>query len=389
MIIDKLKKLNRCDYYIFGWVLYYLQDVLYPQGIISQVILGVCLFASVVYALKVANYEYKSPYFKGLTLLLVLFSIYCMLLMLEDGFGEYVYLQQIYISLLPVYSFYYFAKEGYLTEKRLKRWGVVFFVSCILTYYKMQSEALQRLIELGSDRTEETNNAGYYILSLFPVLVLYRNKPLLQYLGLAIIIAYLLMSMKRGAIGIGVLCTALFIWDNLKYSSNSKRFVFMLLSIAVIIVAFNFINQMMESSDFFAQRIQATKDNDSSGRDILFSFFWNHFINADSIHFLFGYGANGSTKIFYNGAHNDWLEIATNQGLLGVIIYFIYWRGFYKTWRKLVLPEAKMAIGFIVLIFFARTLFSQSYGAMNYYITCLLGFYLAIDYRQHHKAHQL
>ena len=35
-----------------------------------------------------------------------------------------------------------------------------------------------------------------------------------------------------------------------------------------------------------------------------------------------------------NFAHNDWLEILTNQGLVGVVIYGFYWVCFMLTCRS-------------------------------------------------------
>ena len=95
------------------------------------------------------------------------------------------------------------------------------------------------------------------------------------------------------------------------------------------------------------------------------------------MHFLLGRGANGTLEIYYNYAHNDWLEIAVNQGLLGVIIYFVYWKNMYATWKNATNVDAKAIIAMAIIVYFAKTLFSMSYGDMTYVFTSVLGYALA------------
>ena len=126
------------------------------------------------------------------------------------------------------------------------------------------------------------------------------------------------------------------------------------------------------------KRIEDTLSGNSSGRDNLYTFFWNYFTeNADFTHYLLGRGANGTLEIYYNYAHNDWLEIAVNQGLLGIIIYAFYWFCFYKTWKHAKNIDSKTILVLTALIFFAKTLFSMSYADMSYVSTSVLGYALA------------
>ena len=152
----------------------------------------------------------------------------------------------------------------------------------------------------------------------------------------------------------------------------------MLLTVALVVAGVYFVMDMMSSSDYLLQRIEATKEGNSSGRDNLYSFFGTYFMErADALHYLFGRGANGTLEIYYNYAHNDWLEIAVNQGLLGIIVYAIYWKNLYSTWRQSTNIEAKTILALVGIIYFAKTLFSMSYGDMTYVCTSVLGYALA------------
>lgn len=383
-------KLNRCDWFIIVWVLYYLQGVLYPiGGAISTGLLGINLLVSIYCAIKIWQIPNNPPYIKGLNILVLIFSIYGFALILLNpstihyglsgmSMASYNYIKSIYLSILPIYAFYYFSLKGYLTAERLRWWAVVFCISCVVSYYINMQQAMEKLLESGSSAEETTNNSSYLFLSLIPIWVFYRKKPLLQYAGLAFCMAFILMGMKRGAILIGAVVVLYLIWQLIRNSSGKQRFFVILLTAALAVAGVYFVIDMMTSSDYFLQRLEATKEGNSSGRDSLYSFFWTYFTEkADAIQYLFGRGANGTLEIYYNYAHNDWLEIAVNQGLLGIIVYAVYWKQLYLTWRQSTNIEAKTILALVGIIYFAKTIFSMSYGDMTYVCTSVLGYALA------------
>ena len=383
-------KPNRCDWFIIVWVLYYFQGVLYSSGgAITTGLLGINLLVSINCAIKIWKMPNNPPYIKGLNILVLMFTIYGFALIIMSpstiyyrmsgmSMASYNYIKAIYLSILPIYAFYYFSLKGYLTAERLRWWAVVFCISCVVSDYLNMQQAMEKLLERGSSAEETTNNAGYLFLSLIPIWVVYRRKPLLQYAGLAFCMAFLLMGMKRGAILIGGVVVLYLIWQIIKNARGKQRFIVILLTAVLAVVGVYFVIDMMTSSDYFLQRLEATKEGNSSGRDSIYSFFWTYFTEkADAIQYLFGRGANGTLEIYYNYAHNDWLEIAVNQGLLGIIVYAVYWKQFYSTWRQSTYIEAKTIIAIIGIIYFAKTLFSMSYGDMTYVCTSVLGYALA------------
>lgn len=383
-------KLNRCDWFIIVWVVYYLQGVLYSSGgAISTGLLGINLLISIWCAIKVWQMPHHPPYIKGLNLLVLMFSIYGFALILTSpssihyrmsgiSMASYNYIKSIYLSIFPIYAFYYFSLKGYLTEERLRWWAVVFCISCVISYYIYMQQAMEKLLQRGSSADEITNNAGYLFLSLIPIWVLFRKKPLLQYAGLAFCMAFILMGMKRGAILIGGVVVLYLIWQIIKNARGNQRFIVILLTAVLAVAGVYFVIDMMTSSDYFLQRLEATKEGNSSGRDSIYSFFWTYFTEkADVIQYLFGRGANGTLEIYYNYAHNDWLEIAVNQGLLGIAVYVVYWKQLYSTWRQSTNIEAKTILALVGIIYFAKTIFSMSYADMTYVCTSVLGYALA------------
>ena len=148
------------------------------------------------------------PYIKGLNLLVLMFSIYGFAHIINNpsvvhyavsgvSMASYNYIKSIYLSILPIYAFYYFSLKGYLTAERLRWWAVVFCISCVISYYIYMQQAMEALLARGSSREEITNNAGYLFLSLIPIWVVYRRKPLLQYAGLAFCMAFILGTVGK------------------------------------------------------------------------------------------------------------------------------------------------------------------------------------------------
>ena len=199
----RISRINRCDFFLVAWVLYYLQGILYPAGgAISITLLGLTLLVSANCAIKVLQWRNTPVYFKGFNMLMLLVTIYGFALIISSSstlyyplsgktMPSYNYIKSIYLSLLPIYPFYYYTKKGYLTAERLKKWGLIFLVSITLSYYRMQRDALQELLEEGSSADEVTNNMGYLFLSILPMLVIYRKKPLLQFAAFAFVMAFL------------------------------------------------------------------------------------------------------------------------------------------------------------------------------------------------------
>lgn len=388
MVSVKMFKFNKCDFFLLAWVVYYLQGILYPTGsVVAWTLLAVNLLYSFFFAFKVQNIPGNPSYIKGLNLLIIMFTIYGLLYMLFNpsvvhyfgmSYRPYMYLKSIFLSLLPIYAFYYFTRAGYLTSAKLRIWGIVFIMSVILSFFQYQQEMLQKLVEIGSSREEITNNSGYLFLSCLPLLVLYKQKPILQFLLLAIVMAFIVAGMKRGAIIVGAITTSYFVIKAIKSSKGSMRFLVLFLSIVFCIGIVYYFIYLMSTSDYMVQRIESTMDGNSSGRDEIYSFFWRYFSHeADALSFLVGKGANGTLAVYSRLAHNDWLEIAVNHGVVGLIVYLLYWIYFSNTIRKATNDTSKNIMLLIFLILFVKTFISMSYSEMTYVNTSVLGFALA------------
>ena len=382
-----LRLLDKTTAYILAWGVYACQGVFLPQGnIISQLLLFVLLFISLYYT-YVANMRYRLPiYFIGLNILVALFTIYGIYLMIQYNPADYIvkrdpfiYLKKIYMSLLPIYTFYVFIKEKNIDSRKMFTLIFIFLMFATVEYFHNQKEQMIKAAILGFNDTEITNNMGYLFLSLMPACVFLYKKPLIQYIASGYCFVFILLGMKRGAIIIGTICLIWFLWNNLKNTNIRKRFGLLSLSLILCVVGFLFIQHQMENSYYFQKRVEQTLEGNSSGRDVLYGTFLDYFWNKTTpLKFAFGSGADATLKVSYNYAHNDWLEIAVNQGVLGIVIYMLYWIFFAKeSLSKNYSRQEKLALQLLFMICFMKTLFSMSYYSMSTSATFILGYCLA------------
>lgn len=397
-----MNNLNACNFYLFLIILIGLNGVIYEGGgLVSQVTQTFLFLISFYYVYRVNRDNKNKPiYVKSLNVLLLLFTAYGFLLIISGqvhtiGSGMRVvsntyYLKLIFLSLLPIYAFFFFAKTGDLTEKKLRVMSVIFLVLAIMSFFRMEESLVLAAEQIGSTREEFTNNMGYAFVGLLPALVVFYRKPVIQYLILAVCSYFIIQGMKRGAILTGAVTIVWFMYKNLQGATRKRKIQIVLITIAVIIAGYFFIDSLLATSEYFNQRIAQTEEGDSSGRDEIFAYFLNFFLNeTDFIGFIFGNGADATLTVSDNYAHNDWLEIAINQGVLGLIIYIVYWIRFYRNWKKSKSNRlAYTALGMILLIYFTESFYSMSYNAMTRCSTMLLGYFLALVQKSEYKIHK-
>lgn len=377
-----------CNIYLCLLVLYYLQGSLYEEGTaVGRIILALTMTIGVVCTLKVL-YEYKLPgFFTAINLFLAMIAVYGAVyiydgpLMMGDGSftTPLTYIKNPLISFLPVYAFYYFTKKGVITERWICAVSVIALALCIVQYY-VQMEASITARELRGIQAEEvTNNSGYLFLMIIPLLVLFYRNRLIQFALLAVILTFVVMAMKRGAILVGACCLVYFIWNTFRRGSRRDLKIILLLTVALFVGGYYLITYMLENSEYFQYRVLETLEGNTSGRDIIYAKLYNYVQNeCSSVKVLFGSGADYSVVIAGNFAHNDWLELLVDCGLLGVTIYAFYFAALYKSILGLPSKNAAKPMAYLCLfILSSRSLFSMSYGDLFFPLALALGYSLA------------
>ena len=375
----KIKQiLTSCNIYISLWMLYNLQGTLYSSGgLLSQLFLLVLILWGLVSCCKVNMFKSLPVYFRGLNIMLLMFLIYGFAVLISGKHiylsnavvtrvRNYEYLKSIMISLLPIYTMYYYSRIGEFSKEKLLHWVHVFLLVIILQYFRT----------LGDTIVEEfTNNSGYLFVYFLPCLLVLNKRNWIQYTYLLISGLFILASIKRGAILIGALVIFSVLCYNLRKSTRMNRVLTLFLTFVICIITWSGIMNLLDSSEYFNARLEQTIEGDDSSRGLIYTSLLNSFKNdANFLQVLFGRGAMGTLVVSMNYAHNDWLEILTNQGLLGIIIFANYWICFYLTCRKKRnRPISRFCLQCTFFICLTKTLFSMSYSDMNIYIACAIG----------------
>ena len=363
------------------------------NGLIAQSILVVLLLIS-FYAFFLVNIYYKvGLYLKWLNILLLIITVYGLVLFFSgvalypDEYNlmtslQFGYLQRIYTSVLPIYVFYFFSMKGCISDKNMMYIFFIFLVFSILMYYNNYY-----IVSEYMEREEITNNMGYRFVPLIPMLALFKMKNVWKYIFLIIIFAYIMMAMKRGAILVGSIALLLYMCHHLKVSSTKQFFNILVLSIVAICFIYFFVMNLYETSDYFKSRLYSTMEGDTSTRSWIYSHYYDYFVHKTSdLQFLFGCGANATLLLFENQAHNDWLEFAINEGILGIILYVVYWILFVREWKMYYgLTEHKKALGDIIIIYFIVSWFSMSFDGMPLAGTICIGYCLANSMKYRYK----
>lgn len=385
---------NQCNLYLTLWCLFLLLRE-YNSSRISALLLFGILFLSIFYWFY-ANLKYHfNIYLKSLNILLFLFTSYGLIRMFSgeviiNTLGQvtkpYGFLQNIYTSLLPIFAFYTFTRKGLLTQSVIKFWIIIFIPIAMFAFQQLNKRIIDLLSTPNVTITEFTNNYSYWFLFLLPGIALFKNR-IFQFSALILCIAYIIMGMKRGAILLLFLCIAFFIYHTLIKSSSRKKMLTLVLSVVTIWVSYNIITWNLQNSDYFYSRLQRTLNGDSSERDIIYYSIFNSFISEDKfLPILLGHGAEATVRLTGNEAHNDWLEILYNHGMLGVLIYFYYWLAFLRTSikSKKTCNELYLSFMLIIIILLGRSFFSMSYADLMIFTSIVLGYVLGeIDKAQY------
>jgi hypothetical protein len=373
--------MNKQDYIrsvlFLSFLIYFAQGVIYSQGsIIAQAALGLIYLISGNYFVKtLLQKKNKSFFFKIWTALLILNIVG--FVFTADYTKHLGMFKGVLMSLLTFYPFYYWAQNGNLKRKHLVQFFVVMLPLTIGIFYFNRNAILT---EATSDNIEVVNNIAYSFVGLIPFVFLIQQKRLLSIFAIGVLTFFIIQGAKRGAIMVGALGLLSFIYYQMRTVEKKHRFRgYLIIAISIIGLSY-FAYDMLLSNEFLMKRLESIGEGQSSGRDIIYANIFNGWYNSDSImHYIFGFGFAGSMLVSGSGhfAHNDWLELLSNFGLIGFFLYLSLFYSAYMTLRKSKWTiDKKLLFGTIMSMWFLTTLFSMGYTSMGGYVNAMLIGYL-------------
>ena len=289
--------------------------------------------------------------------------------------ADSAYLKNSFNSLLPIIFFFIQTKEGKLTQSRIRYYTLFILAVLIPLYFFFKSQFMH---EYNVD--DATNNISYMFVAVMPIIYFFYKRTFTQYILMALIIFFILMGMKRGAILIASCCVLVFLYSGIREGSTVKKVYTVILSTLIVAGITYYVGYMMHTSEYFISRVESTIEGNSSGRDIIYTKIWNIITEERNLFYiLFGRGANSTIKYTGNFAHQDWLETACNNGILGVTMLFIFFILLGNTvWKSRKYLQSHFYYCFLTLFFicFTKTIFSMSIQNFDMCQSMILGYIL-------------
>lgn len=357
---DKSFRIKIRDVFFLLIYVYYAQGALYPTGtILSKIALALIFIICAYYLVKLSLIKSSWNnlfYIMWTSLLLLNVFGFVITYAVDSTVGEHFgMLRGILISLLPFYPCYFFSKRNNLTAKYLAAFALLSLPILVMNFYVNEANVLE------TGREVVVNNAAYAIIGLIPFLFLIKSRVLSLALTF-IIIVMTITGLKRGAIFVGGIGLMIYFYYLMRtVSGKNKGFIYSLSFIALCCITY-FAYDLFASNELLINRMMQISEG-GSGRDRIFLTILSSWANAESaLNLLFGYGFAASFSLAGNYAHNDWLELLSNFGLLGIFIYLMLFFAatkyvFHKGWSI----DKRLTMLVIIVMWFLITLFSMGY----------------------------
>lgn len=358
-------------------IIYSLQGVLYSQGsVISQSSLFLYYLICGAYFVKVMISKQKGSMFLNAWTALLIINIlgYIFTGNYSRDLGMF---KGVLMSLLSFYPFYYLSGTGELKSKHLIYFLFILIPTSIASFYYNRTMILS---ELSYDRIDIVNNAAYSFVNLISFVFLIKKNRLFSVAIMLVLLFFIIQGGKRGAILVGAIGLIMYIYYQMRTVNKKYRLRgYILISIAAFVLGY-FAYDMFISNEFLISRMENMLEGNVSGRDRIYANIFNGWLDSDNfINLLFGYGFAGSRLLSGSGhfAHNDWLELLSNFGLLGVTIYIVLFYSASKFIRNNKWGSDKKIIFITIMgMWFVTTLFSMGYTSMGGYLKAIMLGYL-------------
>ena len=268
-------------------------------------------------------------------------------------------------AMLPLSMFVWLSQKGVMTQRYFSVLSLLLIMAFIPHYFHTREVYIERL-DVVNEEAGLTNNATGLFLYLIPMLFLLKNRAQ-RWLLLLVCLFFIILGVKRGNIIAAIIPVLLFVHSEFKNSRRSivkDIFVFLSLVITIFLVY-----KWVSSSGFFWYRWEETMEGDSSGRDFLYAKCWDLWSKSNSIiTYLFGFGFDSTLLRVGKYAHNDWLEILMNYGLVGIVLYLLVFVLFVSQIRKTKDNTSKAVLRSVLFIWLFKTLYSMGYTEEDFII---------------------
>lgn len=293
-------------------------------------------------------------------------------------------------------------KEGViLTMLASSFWCFYFLLACLL-YKKCAKQILQKLVNwfsliciiciLGllyslnhsvvSDRLIGNNEIFYSLLCL-PWLMLIKS-PRNRFFMVVLIVICAAVSLKRSAMIISLLSLGVVFYMRF---IEGKRFKIVptIILVCVVSIIYSFISESQNVVNIVS-RFNSIEDDNGSGRMGIYEMVWLLITKSSQMDLILGHGFNSViVSIGFASAHNDFLEIIYDFGIIGIIIYVSFHLALIKRCISLKKQKSEYFESYLVsyIIFFVMSMVSHLIIYPTYFIIlCAYWAFVECNFKQ-------
>lgn len=350
----------------------------YPGGknrTISSILTLVIEIYYVITILKNIQYLGKSSMDKLILvwMFIILLSVILTSQSIERLFKDIIYTQFWCLSYL--YAFIMIRKNSEGLALITRSFIIILIVNLLLFFYILQ-------LKLGMFNFFDGSNQIYYSFLLLPWVFLLKNEKI-KVLLLLVLLVGVVYSFKRNTIILYSLSISVYIYHKYIKVNKSSKFIKNIFLISLIASFISFLEFNSNEFEFVIQRFTFEDLDKTAGRKAIWGkAFKIQKENSSNLGLIFGHGHHSLKKyLVINGknlsAHNDFLEILFDYGLLIFILYLMLYlillRRLIYIRKKLKKYYVPYAVSIIVFIGMSMVSHLVLYPTYFIFMTCFWG----------------
>jgi O-antigen ligase len=246
---------------------------------------------------------------------------------MESGSSLNAFFVRALSVLMPLAVFYTFYNLSKKVDEKLLFYGIIVVCVVVLITF-IQTYQIQLLNSLTGDA-----RAGslYFYLFLLP-LFLMSNKMYIRFGAIVFVASSMIFSLKRGGFVSFGLALIVYYFVSIRISNKKVKVKNLLLLITSLIALYAVIALGFQTyADELMSRLESMGEDEGSNRLEVYKATWNMITNSDAFSLWFGHGwdsvvRNSPVNL---SAHNDFLEVIYDFGILALFFYlYLYYRLF-------------------------------------------------------------
>ena len=277
----------------------------------------------------------------------------------------------LFRMMLAPTAFLFFYVVSLKCTNSLKKIIFGFIVLFLVTFYWSITKSLEGISNLNLVQT----NYVFWPVCCAPVIFLITNKQFKRLLIGCMLIG-IVISQKRSVVIIAIL-VFVFVFLTGRRSFKQSMSVIILLAIGYFFFNYYFTDNLLT----IQSRMEMMSSDEGSGRLPIYEIVWKSITNLNYGDIIIGKGFGTITQIGFTNAHNDFLQILYEYGIIGVLLYFLLIYHILKqlqmtkkhleNGQSVVLAEGTSFIIFIVLGLVSNLVVSYTFFV---FLCCFWGF---------------